>query len=152
MVVGDPYFLFSPRNLGKISNLTSIFFRWVGEKPPTRKTIGCTKQCPWFSGAVELPIWKKAMIFFPTKRHQEILKIILVLVNWTMTLAKWSCFIKIGVHVIISTCCHVAMLPAPPCFVLRQASWSDGRSRKARGFGWFGFVGSNLGRRKRKMK
>ena len=23
--------------MGKISNLTSIFFRWVGEKPPTRK-------------------------------------------------------------------------------------------------------------------
>ena len=29
------YCLFSPRKLGKISNSTSIFFRWVGEKPPT---------------------------------------------------------------------------------------------------------------------
>ena len=27
---GFEYFLFSPRSLGKGSNLTSIFFRWVG--------------------------------------------------------------------------------------------------------------------------
>ena len=32
---GFNYFLFSPRKLGKISNLTSIFFRWVVQ-PPTR--------------------------------------------------------------------------------------------------------------------
>ena len=28
---GFKYFLFSPRSLGKWSNLTSIFFRWVGK-------------------------------------------------------------------------------------------------------------------------
>ena len=28
-------FLFAPQTLGKWSNLTNIFFRWVGEKPPT---------------------------------------------------------------------------------------------------------------------
>jgi len=27
---GFNYYLFSPQNLGKISNLTNIFFRWVG--------------------------------------------------------------------------------------------------------------------------
>ena len=35
---GFTYFFFSPRKLGKIPILTSIFFRWVGEKPPTRKS------------------------------------------------------------------------------------------------------------------
>ncbi len=35
---GFKYLLFSPRSLGKISNLTSIFFRWVVQ-PPTRKPI-----------------------------------------------------------------------------------------------------------------
>ena len=34
---GFKYFLFSPEKLGKWSNLTSIFFEWVGLKPPTRK-------------------------------------------------------------------------------------------------------------------
>ena len=34
---GFKYFLFSPWSLGKWSNLTIIFFRWVGKKPPTRK-------------------------------------------------------------------------------------------------------------------
>ena len=32
---GFKYVLFSPRKLGKWSNLTSIFFRWAGLKPPT---------------------------------------------------------------------------------------------------------------------
>ena len=32
---GFKYFLFSPRTLGKISNLTILFFRWVVQ-PPTR--------------------------------------------------------------------------------------------------------------------
>ena len=31
---GFIFLKFSPRKLGKIPNLTSIFFRWVGEKPP----------------------------------------------------------------------------------------------------------------------
>ena len=39
------YFLFSPRKLGQIPILTSIFFRWVGEKPPTR-------QLTWLDPAV----------------------------------------------------------------------------------------------------
>ena len=34
---GFKHVLFSPRSLGKWSNLTSIFFRWVGKQPPTRK-------------------------------------------------------------------------------------------------------------------
>ena len=29
------YYLFSPRKVGQIPILTSIFFKWVGEKPPT---------------------------------------------------------------------------------------------------------------------
>ena len=41
------YFLFSSRKLGKCSNLTSIFFRWVGRKPPTRNhdIFGTSKTC-----------------------------------------------------------------------------------------------------------
>ena len=48
--------LFSPRNLGKISNLTSIFFRWVVQ-PPTRVALMRPKvwnyfrsyTCTWWS-------------------------------------------------------------------------------------------------------
>ena len=36
---------FSSRSLGKWSNLTSIFFRWVGEKPPTSHIVVVYGRC-----------------------------------------------------------------------------------------------------------
>ena len=39
------YFLFSPRSLGKWSNLTSIFFRWVVQPPTSIVLLMVQKSC-----------------------------------------------------------------------------------------------------------
>ena len=101
-------FLFSPRTLGKWSNLTSIFFKWVVQ-PPTRESYSSPTSCYAVTPFQGYSRWVPCFQLKGNKRNK-----IEVQMSWKIELTeknlscyrnktrkeKWSLFLR---------CCPVAL-------------------------------------------